>query len=651
MTSILWSAIWPEAGIDAPVDLYHRGGTVRPGSTVPPGGGGGLHVPPGVTADLDTYFNGFSVTTWRARTTVQSVTAVVEAEGRGRLHLVHRRHRSAAVVGVVDLPVAGRGAPEAREIVRFEPVELASLGDGRLHLEVVGGPGRGVTVHAQSFVTDTPPARPVELGIVVTTFNRPDELGANLVRLARHIAAGGLGAVAELVIVDNGRSLRSEVVPDGHPLAELVTVLPNPNTGGAGGFTRGLMHLRAGGRATHVLFMDDDVAFHPAIVDRTAALLGHARDPRLSIAGAMMADDDPGRCFENGARYEPARVYPVRARGHGVDLTDADALDALDRGGDGPIDYAAWWFHAFPIAITDHNPLPVFLRGDDVAWGLMHTGAHTIATTGIGLWHQSFELKNGPHAWFYDTRNYALLNALAVPGYRARQLLWRYLNLAGRSLLSFKYASAEHITAGVEAFLAGPRAWLDVDHPALDAEIRRFDGEHIGPLPAQWRNLPDTPAPSRPIRYGAALASLALLAGHVPCRRAPGDGPRRVATAPLQSRALGASLRHDAIVYRNVAGTHGFVAVRDDRRFYRDLGRMLWTAGRILARYRHTAAAYRRRYPELVSDGHWHRQLGTGRRSADRSARPEGPLVPGAVAPAGARGTSRESGYVTSPGG
>lgn len=52
--------------------------------------------------------------------------------------------------------------------------------------------------------------------------------------------------------------------------------------------------------------------------------------------------------------------------------------------------------------------------------------------------------------------------------------------------------------------------------------------------------------------------------------------------------------------------------MRDDRRFYRALGRMVWTTGRVLARYGVTAGAYRRRYPELVNDGHWHRQLGTG---------------------------------------
>jgi len=626
VTSILWSAIWPEPGIDAPTELYHRGGATLPAPT------GGLHVGPGRVADLDTYFNGFSVTTWRTHTTVGSVTARAAVEGRGRVRLVHRRHGAASPLGVIE--VAG-----PRDVARFDPLELAALIDGRLHLEVAGGDG-GLTVHAVSFETDSPRARAVELGIVVTTFNRPEELAANLARLERHAAAGGLGAVGELVIVDNGRTLPTDVAGRG-PLADVVTVLPNPNTGGAGGFTRGLMHLRARGRATHVLFMDDDVAFHPGIVDRAAALLGHARNPRLSIAGAMLADDDPGRCFENGARYEPARVYPARARAHGVDLTDAASLEALDRDDDGPIDYAAWWFHAFPIAVTDHNPLPLFLRGDDVAWGLMHTGPHTIATAGIGLWHQSFELKNGPHAWYYDTRNYALVNALTVPGYRARHLAWRYLNLAGRSLLSFKYASAEHITAGIEAFLAGPRAWLDLDHPALDAEIRRFDGEQIAPLPSEIAALPDRGAAQGPARYAAAIASVALLAGHVPGRRRrwPG-GFRRVATAPLQARALGASLRHDAIIYRNAARSDGFVAVRDDQRFYRDLGRMLRTTGRILVRYRAAAEAYRRCYPELVSDAHWHRQLGTG---ADARR---------AVVEASAAGrTSGETGYTRAPDG
>ena len=42
-------------------------------------------------------------------------------------------------------------------------------------------------------------------------------------------------------------------------------------------------------------------------------------------------------------------------------------------------------------------------------------GSSAVTFNGIGLWHDGFERKNGPLAWFYETRNFALANVLAVP--------------------------------------------------------------------------------------------------------------------------------------------------------------------------------------------------------------------------------------------
>ena len=59
-----------------------------------------------------------------------------------------------------------------------------------------------------------------------------------------------------------------------------VEIVTNPNLGGAGGFARGLWEHRRRGQATHVLFMDDDVAFEPEVIARTVAFLRFAADPR-----------------------------------------------------------------------------------------------------------------------------------------------------------------------------------------------------------------------------------------------------------------------------------------------------------------------------------------------------------------------------------
>lgn len=589
MTTVLWDTVWPDADIDAPVALYVRAD--GPAEAAP---GGGLVLAPNTTAQFDTYFNGFSATTWLRHTNVTTVVPVVDVDGPCTIRVTHRQGNTPRALQ--DMTVNG-----PRGVHELLPIDLQTVGHGRLAIGIQAGRGP-VVIHEVRWTTTDEPTQPIRLGMVITTFNRHAELGSNIGRLDMRRQRGGLSTVTELVLVDNAKTLPPELRP-ASALRHCTVVIPNTNCGGAGGFARGLIHLRSTKSATHALFMDDDVAFHPQIVDRASALLEHATNPTLSIAGAMLSDDAPGHCFEAGARYFAKRVYPIQAVGKGDDLTSVDDLQDADARDD-TIDYAAWWFHAFPIDITDENPLPVFLRGDDVAWGLMHTGRTTIATTGIGLWHQGFELKNGPHAWFYDTRNFAIINTLVAPGYGTRHQVWRYLNITVRSLLSFKYASAEHITAGMNAYLDGPAVLANVDHAALDQQVRQFDIEHIEPLPPEHQSLRDTPAAHGLRRYVAALASILLLAGHLQRRRP--DSLTRVATAPLQSRALGASLRHDTIIYRNSGRTHGFVVSRDNQRFRTGVRAMLSTVLRLVVRDRRVARAYRANYPSLISDRTWH---------------------------------------------
>ena len=62
--------------------------------------------------------------------------------------------------------------------------------------------------------------------------------------------------------------------------------------------------------------------------------------------------------------------------------------------------------------VAKDNPLPVFVRGDDVAFGLMHTGKHTVTMNGIAVWHADFALKNNPSSLYYEVRNFALIDTL-----------------------------------------------------------------------------------------------------------------------------------------------------------------------------------------------------------------------------------------------
>ena len=554
-----------------------------------------LQLGPSGVVEFSTYFNAFSVGRWHRHTTLRHVAVAVHVSGPCRLEAVHQRlNRPPAVVAVTEV------APSEPEWVELALPPVEVLDEGAVFLRI-SSLGEAVTVSGGRWETPDEAPQPVRLGVVITTFNRNDHVKSNIDRLASALAESPsyLDRI-EILVVDNASNLELHTGSD-LPLS----VVASTNTGGAGGFTRGLMHFRGRPGITHVLFMDDDVSFDPDIVFRTIQLLSYARDPKLCIAGAMLTETTTTEQFEAGGRFAKGAIYPTRAIGQGLDLLSWHEVQLAEHQ-DEDIDYGAWWYFAFPVDLTRENPIPAFLRGDDVCWGLMHAGAHTVTVNGIGLWHDNFDGKNGPSTWFYDTRNFALVGVLAVPGFGSRHLLWRYLNICGRSLLCFKYDSASRITFGMREFLRGPRHWLSVDHASLHREVTTYDGERIRPLADEHDDVPDLCPRSRALKHLAALCSIALLGGHVlpdRLRRKP------IGAVPIQHRAIYAAARRNAILYRSTQENEGFIAQRNRPRFFSLLADMLVTTARVLLRFRSLRSAYRSAYPQMVADEYWERQF------------------------------------------
>jgi hypothetical protein len=350
--------------------------------------------------------------------------------------------------------------------------------------------------------------------------------------------------------------------------------------------------------------MDDDAILDPEAVLRTVELLAFARDPLLCLSGTMLREREPALQFEAGARYLPRSTYPIRPQGTDVDL--ADRFQVLRADAERPFDYAAWWFFAFPLALTTANPLPAFIRGDDICFGVMHARGHLTTWNGIGVWHADFEPRNNPSSWFYDTRNLALISLLADPGFRWWHCTKRFVDIGLRSVLGFKYASAEKIIEGMHQFLEGPEHWMTIDHEATNTRARQFDGERAVPLDRALLEVEELPVPSPPRKLAMAGLSVLLLGGHL----LPASLRRRpLGAVPLQARALGATINRDELLYRYEPTGEGFVAARDPRRFWPLLAGILRTGARIPFRYRKLARAYRAAYPEMTGDAYWRRQF------------------------------------------
>ena len=272
-----------------------------------------------------------------------------------------------------------------------------------------------------------------------------------------------------------------------------------------------------------------------------------------------------------------------------------------------PFDYTAWWFTVFPVHLAKENPLPVFVRGDDVAYGLMHTGRHTVTLPGIVVWHADFALKNNPSSLYYEVRNFALIDTLVFDEHKWWHLAWRYLGFGFRNLYSHRYASCEYMVRGMEQFLAGPDEWMKIDHAALHDDLRRVSEEKAVPLTAEQLALGFSPPRPKIIRLAGFLLAAPTLGGSLIPKffRA-----RRMGVAQIDVRAVGLAIRHDDILYRHPRLPEGYICSRDRERFKQLQKRVFRSAWVLMRSYRRLKKNYRAMYPHLVSDGAWQERFG-----------------------------------------
>ena len=584
MTNLLQRLTLPAPGFSEPLLYLRTTGDVR---IVPEG----LVIGDGSTVTFDTSFGVFHAGRWRRLTSVNSLFVNVRASGTGKAEVVAVNGSRETVVASGPLP-RGEGSPDH---VMLTVPPLGTSTDGVYYVRITAGGGE-VCMTGGEWVTSDSPAHDVRLSLSITTFNRQQYVKktvGNVLQLIERTEP--LRDAMRILVVDNARNVVFDA-PNGAPLQ----VVENGNLGGAGGFARGLIELRKQGWATHVLFMDDDIDLEPEALVRTMGLFRYARDPKLCVHGAMLSEERPWLQFEAGSEYSFRSIYPLQALGREDDLRERKF--AVTDQPEIPFDYTAWWFTAFPIDITEDNPLPVFVRGDDVAFGLMHTGEHSVTLNGVIVWHADFGLKNNPSSLYYEARNLALIDTLVFDRHRWWNLAYRFGSFGFRNLFSMRYASTEYMLKGLYAFLAGPAEWAKIDHTALHDELRTCSEEKPGPLTTELAAI----SPRRPrhkvLRVFGFLFALLLMGGaFVPARlRRKGPG-----VAPIDARAVGVATLRNEILYRHDRIDDGYVVTRENERFFKLLGEVLVAVKDIAVNYRRLKREYRAAYKEMVSTEAW----------------------------------------------
>ena len=551
----------------------------------------------GAELSFDTSFGVFAAGRWRRLSTIENLFVTVYATGSGRIEIVGV---SAKLFGlkqtekVVASTVIALNGKTTIEVPDFSGANYGS------YFIRISAEQTDVVVTGGEWTTTTNVAREIRLSLSITTFNRQDYVKptvAKVLHLEKTVET--LRGKLRVLVVDNARNIEFDTEQNAP-----ITVVQNPNLGGAGGFARGIIHLRNEGWSTHILLMDDDITLEPDALVRTYALFSFARDEKLCIHGAMLSEERGWMQFEAGSKYRWRSLYPLRAIGREDDLRERKLVlrDAREK----KFAYTAWWYTAFPVMITRDNPLPIFVRGDDVSFGLLHTGKHSVTLNGVIVWHADFGLKNNPSSLFYEKRNFAIIDTLVFDRHHWWHLARRFIALCFRNLFSMRYASVEYMIRGVRAYLQGPAALIATDHSALHDDLRKVSEEKPAPLSAELAAVKITKPRIKPIRLIGFALAVPLIGGYVLPKALRRDVLR---TAPIDSRAVGLATRYNRILYRHDRLPEGFVVERDSRRFFALLREVCVVTKEIALNYRRLKREYRDAYPTLVSDESWQKKF------------------------------------------
>lgn len=416
---------------------------------------GACRLAAGESVDLGTYFNAFSLGKWLRYTTLETLGLELVFRGRARITLYGLRDGRERPV-ITESAENGWTWQAAGERLRAIGPAADILGvrlTAERPVELAGGRWCG------GFAS----SRDIRIGAVICTYRREKYLQRNLGLLEAYCKEHPW---LNVLVIDNGQTLGEH--HDGW-----CTILPNPNYGGSGGFTRGLIEQMEAGRNDYFLLMDDDIEIETAALDRLIVLCRHAKDERRMqmIGGAMLRMDQPTIQHENTAYWGLVRLRPI---GRGLDLSRPGALCENDREHDERNRYAAWWFCCIPRTVVAEQgyPLPVFIKGDDMEYGI-RSGRDVMTMNGLGVWHAAFAAKENPAVNYFNDRNMLILNALLPNGSRVRTALTALARLANRirrrereSILLYERALRDYVrgldeitAVGSDDFFADVRSW------------------------------------------------------------------------------------------------------------------------------------------------------------------------------------------------
>lgn len=413
-------------------------------------------VPKNGVLSFDTYFNCFSYKKYTENTIITELGIALTLKGQFTIKLIKINADTSKkdIIDTLDF------SSDKEDTVKLFAKLNGFTDEGFIYIELTSHKDNSAFVKGEYF-TDTEPINKAKIALVFCTYKREEFLFHNIDNINNYLKDNpDITKNFEVLVIDNGNTITKDK-------ANGFLLFPNKNLGGSGGFTRGIIEVNKKD-FTHFLLMDDDIKIDCNVLRKTYSILRYAKDTaKLAIGGAMLELDNPSIQYEMGGKSIGLRLYSLKTN---IDLTTIDALLINER--EEFFNYNAWWYMCMPISVVKEKglPLPLFIKGDDVEYGLRFDG-NILLVNGIGVWHESFDNKQNAVLEYYIVRNEMIVTALYFPNTGIIANMKKLYRAMGYRLLHHKYYEIKLIVKAVNDFLKGPFLLSEIDAESLHKKL------------------------------------------------------------------------------------------------------------------------------------------------------------------------------------
>ena len=445
--------------VDDQTDLYFRinGSSLKEGNAIA--------LAKNTVFRTDTYYGSLSVGKWKKYCNIDQIWQHITIQGDVEIAVVQSFLDDKKQLGSRVILSRNVSAVKKEKVA----VKLPDVSVGTVFFSIKSISGRTLFWGAE-YEAECRKKKEINLALNICTFRREKFLLRNIELLKNSFldnTESPLYGHLKIFITDNGRSINMEklTTPD-------ISVFYNPNVGGAGGFSRGLLEIsrkKEEEHLTNAIFMDDDIEIIPEALLRTYRMLRILKEEYKGafLAGAMLRQDYKYIQYENAACWNGGNCEFIN---RGLDLREYRNIvyNEMEK----RREYGAWWYCCVPsdIITPDNLALPLFIHIDDIEYSLRNAN-QIITLNGVAVIHPVGEQKVVSSNAYYDLRNMMIVNAKHCPDFGEREMkriLW--CRMMG-AYLRYRYKDVRLLYKAVADFHKGPDWLMQLDAAAYHVQI------------------------------------------------------------------------------------------------------------------------------------------------------------------------------------